>query len=467
MEQWRLSAVLHAPDLLGGTMPTTFADYRFTNVPLASIFDTAAGTRRKEVARVFFGEWMKLLPDPAKNGFVKVRYRGGEGWVDQAQIGTTRCLEVFFIDVGQGDSILIQTPQDRRVLIDGGPGDQALKFIENKYRLDKKDNNIDFEAVIATHSDSDHTKGLIKILQHPKIGVRRVYHNGLFPGLITKNGNRACGLVEGIPAGSGLAPMMQQLAAAIRKASGNLPRVLAAMQKAGRNVPSAPASGTECRRADYALGHVVPFAPGAGDVGLEILWPQATVMDGVNTYPWYCNDEGKTKNGNSVVLLLTHGRNRVLLAGDLNADSMKELASVRAAKLDADVYKAAHHGSQDYDLPFLQAVRPNAAVIMSGDDKYSVYGHPRAVLLGTITKYSKCSEPGVFSTELAGCYTPLKGKDLASFKKSYGQLYAKSIQGVIHLRSDGDRMFLGRSYGRAMPEDPVASTTWKFDVWPR
>ena len=57
-------------------------------------------------------------------------------------------LEVFFIDVGAGDAILIQTPDDRRVLVDGGQTEDAYEFIRNKYRLDKRDHYVDFEAII-------------------------------------------------------------------------------------------------------------------------------------------------------------------------------------------------------------------------------------------------------------------------------------------------------------------------------
>ncbi len=56
---------------------STIKDYRFTSVPLASIYDSATG--KKEVARVFLGEWVKPLQPDAENGRLNVRYRGGEG----------------------------------------------------------------------------------------------------------------------------------------------------------------------------------------------------------------------------------------------------------------------------------------------------------------------------------------------------------------------------------------------------
>ncbi len=435
-------------------------DYRFTQVPLTDIYDGPTG--KKVVASVFLGEWMKMLPQKnLKSKRACVHFRGGTGWVETDCIGTKRQLEVYFIDVGQGDSILIQTPDDQRVLIDGGPGSEALKFLENKYRLDKPDNYIDFEAIISTHSDADHAAGLIKVLLHPKIGVKRFYHNGLFPQIFRKKGSRVEGLVDW-PTGSNLQPLMQELAGALAKAGKNLPLVIAEIQNhrpwAGASMPP---GGFVCQRADASMGYIPPFENGA-NILLKVLWPQAAH----DSYAWYI-DDGKTKNGNSVVVMLEHGVNKVLLAGDLNAASMADVVAKYGPALDATAYKAAHHGSQDYDLSFLRAVAPNVAVISSGDDMYSQYGHPRAVLLGTITKYSKVDEPGVFSSELAACFTPLKGKDLKNFKSYQGQLYEKSIEGIIHLRSDAKSMCVGRVYGRAMTSGPNAPGNWKWDVWPR
>jgi beta-lactamase superfamily II metal-dependent hydrolase len=447
-------------------MPDPFADYRFTTAQLTKVYDRPEKPR-KEVAHVFFGEWMKLLPEPARDGQVHVKFRGGSGWVEEDRLGADRKLEMFFIDVGQGDAILVQTPDDRRILVDGGPGGEALEFLRNKYRLDKAENAIDLEAVVLTHSDEDHAEGIIPILQHPQIGVKRVLHNGLFPGLIEKRGDRARGLVEGKPPAGHpeLKPLMKRLAAAIEDAGRNLPGVIAKMRAAGRRA-DLPEGGFACRRADFAEGRgfVEPFAPGASPVAVQILWPESAAAGGAS-YPWFA-DEGKTKNGNSVVLRLTYGKFAILLAGDLNRASMAEVAKARGRLLDATVYKAAHHGSQDFDVGFLRAVAPDVGIVSSGDDAYSQYGHPRGVLLGTLTRYSKSERPGVFATELARCFAPLQDEELARFRKGEGELYEKAIEGVIHLRSDGEQLHVGRVFGRAMPRDRNAATTWKWDVWP-
>lgn len=118
-------------------------------------------------------------------------------------------------------------------------------------------------------------------------------------------------------------------------------------------------------------------------------------------------------------------------------------------------------------MPFLQAVKPDPAVISSGDDRNDIHGHPRAVLVGTVTRYSRCEMPAVFSTELAACFTRLSKEEQAQFKSGKDQLYERSIQGIIHLRSDGERLYLGSVHGLKTPVDPLANTLWKWDLWPQ
>jgi len=70
-------------------------------------------------------------------------------------------LEVVFFDVGQGDSIFIQTSQGHQVLIDGGPSDAVLEKLGREMPF--WDRSLD--AVMLTHPDYDHLKGLIYVLE--------------------------------------------------------------------------------------------------------------------------------------------------------------------------------------------------------------------------------------------------------------------------------------------------------------
>ncbi|MBN2431898.1 MAG: MBL fold metallo-hydrolase, partial [Acidobacteria bacterium] len=409
----------------------------------------------------------------------EVRFRGGSGFIRRNQLGPQRHLEIFFNDVDQGDSILIQTPEDQRILIDGGETDDAHAFITNKYRLDKADNYIDLEAVVATHSDSDHTKGLLKILEDPKIAVKRVFHNGLFrwksggdPGL--RAGRTVEGIVDDWPQESAsrkLSSLMSDFVNAARKAQQNLPVALQAMSQQERwqgRLDFDPADFT-FRRLERKDVFMPPFDGIQSSFTLEVLWPWAQPdANNMESYPWY-GSAAKTVNGNSIVLKLTHGQNRILLTGDLNEKSMDDLLELydeRSGALSADVYKAAHHGSQHFSVPFLKAMAPDAAVVSSGDKAYDRHGHPRAVLMGTLTRYAKHPRPGVFCTELAQCYRKLSDTELRAFNQGTRILYEKAIQGIVHLRSDGAQLYLGTVHGRPTPEDASRNINWKWDIWP-
>ena len=75
-------------------------------------------------------------------------------------------LQIVFLDVGQGDSILVQKGT-RQILIDGGPSGKTELAKLGKY-LPYFDREI--EIVIATHPDKDHIAGLIDAARNYKIG---------------------------------------------------------------------------------------------------------------------------------------------------------------------------------------------------------------------------------------------------------------------------------------------------------
>ena len=77
----------------------------------------------------------------------------------------TRPLQVVFLDVGQGDSILIQKGT-QQILIDGGPNGKTELAELGKY-LPYFDREI--ELVIATHPDRDHIAGLVDVAKNYKI----------------------------------------------------------------------------------------------------------------------------------------------------------------------------------------------------------------------------------------------------------------------------------------------------------
>ena len=78
-------------------------------------------------------------------------------------------LKIYFIDVSQGDSTLIITPNKKTLLIDGG-GSENFNMGEKTllpYMLDRKVTKLDY--VLITHFDTDHVAGLFTILEELKV----------------------------------------------------------------------------------------------------------------------------------------------------------------------------------------------------------------------------------------------------------------------------------------------------------
>lgn len=76
-------------------------------------------------------------------------------------------LRVYFLDIGQGDAALIESPTGRQLLIDGGPGGAVLSQLAEV--MPYTDHSID--VVLATHPDQDHIGGLPDVLAHYDVGL--------------------------------------------------------------------------------------------------------------------------------------------------------------------------------------------------------------------------------------------------------------------------------------------------------
>ncbi len=81
-------------------------------------------------------------------------------------------MQVHFIDVGQGDSILIESPNGKTMLVDGGvkgAGQQIVSYLK-ELGIDKLD------IIVATHPDADHIGGLIPVLD--TMPIEQFYDSG-------------------------------------------------------------------------------------------------------------------------------------------------------------------------------------------------------------------------------------------------------------------------------------------------
>jgi len=75
-------------------------------------------------------------------------------------------LHISFLDVGQGDAILIQTPAHQDILIDGGPSPQAIGLGLSQ-KMPFWDRTIDL--LVLTHPHTDHITGLIEVLHRYQV----------------------------------------------------------------------------------------------------------------------------------------------------------------------------------------------------------------------------------------------------------------------------------------------------------
>ena len=75
-------------------------------------------------------------------------------------------LEIYFLDIGQGDSILIKSPDNYYMLVDAGPDSEVLsKLGEIMPFWNKK-----IDIILATHPDLDHIGGFPEVIRYFDIG---------------------------------------------------------------------------------------------------------------------------------------------------------------------------------------------------------------------------------------------------------------------------------------------------------
>jgi competence protein ComEC len=233
-------------------------------------------------------------------------------------------LQVYFLDVGQGDGIFIQTPSGRQVLIDGGPSPEQL-LNELGEVMPFWDRTIDLVTV--TNPDKDHMDAQAQASTRFQITTAL------------------------------------QTAATVANHDADLWRA---------NVTSAGA--------DLQLQHRGGWIDLGDGVALWVLWPPAELFTRDQA------DEQFFDNENSLVMKLTYGDFSVLLTGDVGLSA--EMGMLAAgAPVQATVLKVGHHGSRgSTSATFLQAVNPQVAVIQVGAE--NDYGHPHAEVLDNLAGHT-------------------------------------------------------------------------------
>ena len=234
----------------------------------------------------------------------------------------SKLLTVTFLDVGQGDSILIESPSGRTALIDGGgraytgKEDPAGRSIVVPFLRKHGINNLDL--VVLTHPHDDHVGGLSYVLE--KIKVNQVIDSGqphTSPGF-----KRFLKVIE------------------------------------AKHIP-------------YKIGRAGQILDLGGGVIGYILHPSEPLIEGTVS----------DLNNNSIVIKLVYGKTSFLLVGDIAFEGEERLIS--KFNLKSDVLKVGHHGSKTSTSDgFLGAAKPRYGVISVG--ARNKFGHPNPKTLGRL-----------------------------------------------------------------------------------
>lgn len=413
---------------------------RYISQKTAYLYESSSGKQYRMV--LLFGDEVEVIGSPLGRR-VPVAYRGRQGFVQADYLGTQPVLEMYAIDVGQGDATFIVTPGQRKILIDGGLNRRALGFLSWKYRLDKPGPPITIDLLVLSHADSDHLNGLVPVLTHPRILVRQVVHSGI---AVFNAGVYATSLGALDPSEAFL---ITRYSTAQDLADQGLSSGFAAWLAAIRQ------QGCACAAVASSTG---PIDVGDPAVSLEVLGPRCQQIAGQPAYRWF-GDSSHTINGHSVVLRLTVGNVAILLPGDLNREGAALILedAALAARLDAHVLKAPHHGSHEFLPALLDAIRPQISVISSGDDVD--HGHPRANFVGAVGRYSRSDQPLVFSTEIAANFVEADQSaqdstiaeasppgEATAFAESARErlLFKRRLHGMINVRTDGQQLYAAR-----------------------
>ena len=282
-----------------------------------------------------------------------------------------RSFGTVFLDVGQGDGILIRTEQGTSILIDGGStsnqrvGEYVLLPAIRYYGMSELD------YVFVTHGDADHISGIEYLLNAEHIGVR------IRNLVLAKYGDRQ-GLanietlakekninVVYMEAGDKIQekqnPDMAGLTLECLYPSGS---TLEAKQVVEREADSIAEAKQVAEREASGITDDKKIAIGLDNaITANVPGEEAT-------------GSGLDANDLSMVLLAKYDGRKILFTGDAGSMVEKRLILEKSILLsEIDALKVGHHGSHSASSKgFLQTTKPQYAIISCG--KKNHYGHP-------------------------------------------------------------------------------------------
>ncbi|MDH5253745.1 MAG: DNA internalization-related competence protein ComEC/Rec2 [Nitrospira sp.] len=239
-------------------------------------------------------------------------------WVASPRLGQdSDRWRVTFLDVGQGDSAVIELPDGQTVLIDGGARYERFDMGRGVVAPFLWNRGISYvDHVIGTHEQLDHVGGLIWVLRH--IPVRDYWANG-----VVRSEQFSADLIAALN-------------------DKQIPQHIAVR-------------GQELLR--------------SGVCKLTILNPPEEVM----AEQAMQRPSGTVLNNQSIVSRLQCGAHSILFAADIEVDGLRRLGE--EGRRPVTVVKVPHHGARSsLDREWLRQIRPHYAVVSAG--RANSYGHP-------------------------------------------------------------------------------------------
>lgn len=408
-----------------------------------------------------------------------------------------KVLKVSFVDVGQGDASVIETPKGKLILIDGGKNQLFARYLAARFAGTSPTNPKIVDCIVVTHGDADHFEGLPEIQKSEAHKTRKkqffmkpssVFHNGLVkrpsskkekdllgPTVETGKQLYLTGLVnrvEEVPEqelNRGFKAWKQALSHYEQKYNYQiLQKRLSHTSKGDFNFLNDEGISVN------VLGPIEEKINGTP--ALKFLHkPSASVaaeaMENKEEAPG-AYSASHTINGHSIILKLQYGNVNFLFAGDLNEEAEDYLVANRRSKpIKADIFKVPHHGSADFSDAFLDAVNPFVSIVSSGDENAAKeYIHPRATLMGALGRHSRIDRPLIFVTEMVA-FLKTEGwakldKPSATQSKESFFAYSKTAYGIVHVRTDGNRILIFTHSGQKDLKEAYAYTVEKLNDKP-
>lgn len=457
---------------------------------------TTQTATRIEVETVYFNEQPDGSILPVKEvGFIEPRKSSGVKTADVVRPRNQNdVLKVNVVDVQQGDGAVIEAPDGKVILVDGGDNQMFARYLAGRFRGTTAANPRGIDCILVTHGDADHFAGLPEIFKSETnkekrkrlfIQPKRYYHNGIVKRPSKKDGKSVPDVeLLGATRKVGTQTFLTGLETDLLKVPDTEMNAPFKEWKEALKEYNKRAK-IEFRRLQFGDDQAFSFF-NQGDLRIDVLGPLVTTVAGKPALRFLGNppkgprvgheslslgeDDFKghsashTINGHSVVLRLAYGGFSYLFTGDLNDEASRFLTREHNAgrlNLKSEIFKVPHHGSADFSGALFQAVSPVVSIVSSGDESaQKEYIHPRATLIGALGKWSRVPEPLIFVTELVAFFKVEGWSRLADDKKALkrGEFFgfSRTAFGMVKTRTNGKRLLVCTDSGNVQMKEAYA-----------